>query len=377
MSYPLPIGYCTFSRQARYGFVLPILSGKRKGELFFQAADTTLAQRPQLFAVEADIEFIRAQPLINEFVPEELNIGFLFPDGGYALGPKLALQTRIRKFCASHASDAALNLQLAELWGASSERVTARMKMIRTLRVRCGNQAGDWFSERALPQSVMWDLISHHSRVSTDKEVLYDLRAKAVSEVDVNSEGLLPSGTWQQLYQLLGINRDDIAAQFWQECPFISRREGENQVSREGTLADFKRPSQLSLDVRALGRQEQRIGRILAGAVEDRINTLEFLRTYVDRGTFGNDAIRVIKEELTNARAFDLNSEWVVAKIVLKLFTICYPMQRGVLLFDLASLLGQFPVVADAIRNKTYASRSIYVRQAQGAILSVLDSSAK
>lgn len=126
-------------------------------------------------------------------------------------------------------------------------------------------------------------------------------------------------------------------------------------------------------EVGQFGRQEQRVGKILAEFVNHPELTTKFLRQYKDRGNFANRALAGFEREIGRGRLLPEDAVYLVAGFIGKLYTLSFPMQRGLLLYDLACMLRNSGPAAEAVRLRTDQSRSIYVLDAKAAIYDVLN----
>jgi hypothetical protein len=358
----VPFGYIPYISGQTTGFVLPVLG---TGSSLFTETEGPLSDSDRIFFRVDRSEFIKMEPKSYYMSENEINYAVLIDPAYLIIGPCSFIEEIIRKDGQHLFNDLAIYLQICELFGSEKERVESIEEIGKLFSNTLSELTASRFINDAIPRSILWSYISQRIVVSASSEKRRFLRAQAVKNANFASSGLFSEALWNDLLPNLSISREQFVSEFQNE---VSARN--LKVERKPPVAE--RFGSLLRQVGHLGRQEQRIGRILAEFIEDPELTLNFVSKYRDRGQFANEALDTL-EALARTR-FDIERpDFFVASFVDKLYTLCFPMQRGTLLYDLAFALRHKSIVVDAIRARVEGSRSIYVMSAKSAIYDVLD----
>lgn len=114
---------------------------------------------------------------------------------------------------------------------------------------------------------------------------------------------------------------------------------------------------------------------LLAEVLRDHRTGSELLRKFGTRAAYERIAVTLVMQALghpsdPNARPY--NDEMIVAKLVNRLYTACFPLSRGYLLENLSKHLAIYPEINKAIARKLEETGSIFVHRHASAIRSYL-----
>lgn len=130
----------------------------------------------------------------------------------------------------------------------------------------------------------------------------------------------------------------------------------------EGLIEGIKRRS----------RQEERLAMVLKSFIEDGPTGQLVLETYSDRATFARNAISYVQN--LNISGSTKEIELQIARAIPTIVKMAYPMQKGQILLDLASILGGHTYIGQVIRSLTTRSRASNVLILKEWIISKLGS---
>jgi len=359
------IGYIpSISRQST-GFVTPVF---RCGSSIFTEVEGEFPGDPPLALGVGSENVVALDPVYCEIAESDLNYGILFDAQSLAVGPKSVLNSVVRARGKHLFDDVAVYMQLAEIFGSSEEKRQASKAFSRALADVFSRDVSNRFCNDAVRRSVLWDHISKNIKIDGNREALSALRRVAIKDAEFETEYLFPEYIWEKLIPHLSVERTRFVTEFEKEVHSRTYL-GDTEDAHEKAYRDH-----VLREVSRLGRQEQRVGRVLAAYIENPEFTREFLARYRDRSQFANEALSEFRKEIIRPHLLDESPEFIVAGFVDKLYTLCFPMQRGVLLYDLACTLRGCGAAADAVRSRADRSGSMYVIGAREMIHEVLDS---
>jgi hypothetical protein len=132
-------------------------------------------------------------------------------------------------------------------------------------------------------------------------------------------------------------------------------------------------PYKIAVSISRISRQEERVSVILDLILRDRRRGFEILNKYQgDRAKFASYAIEEIRSSFSDESS--TNDQIIAASLVARFFSYTYPMNRGRLLFFLATHLAKYPVVNAAISRCLSRTASMFVEEYRSKIRALLDS---
>ena len=149
---------------------------------------------------------------------------------------------------------------------------------------------------------------------------------------------------------------------------FDSKRHLDNELSDVE-----RRAEQIMSEISNRGRQEERLALVLDLLLSGDSSGSYVFANYIDRAVFAERAIGYLSEALSKKEQSPSDTEKVISNELPKLIRLAFPMQRGVLLLELAKKLGGYPNIAKAIRSITERSGSNIINLQRGRILHELD----
>jgi hypothetical protein len=356
------IGYTPYISNQSLGFVAPVFS---LGSVIFTETEGLFPHSPNLFISVYERDLIRISSDFCEISSPDLNYGVLFDPETLAVGSKKYIKHVIETHGEHLFDDSAIALQISEIFGSYSEKTLSRNRFSKDISNCFSQESAFRFRNDAISRSTLWEHISKRMILNEDLGFLGSLRKLAVRNADFHLENLFPEFIWDKLSPHLSIDRDKFITEFQSEV-HLDEDEGDQKDYQEYYHNILR-------EVSKYGRQEQRVGKVLAEFVKNPELATRFLRQYRDRGQFANEALGRFEREIYKDRLLPTEAEYLVAGFVAKLYTLAFPMQRGMLLYDLACTLRDSGAAAEAVRLRTDKSGSIYVIDARAAIYDVLD----
>ncbi len=370
-------GYVPFQDRTP-GFMLPVVSYPgQPGRWLIQEVDeytnSVSAFRPMNGLVSSTVIPIRG-PSVR--IGGAVVHAFVADTGAVHTGTAQELEPLLRAFLAQHPDEAAVAVQVAELVGTSDEKRSARARMRRAVLEQTGPTSARAFYEGSTLRLALWDRLlaaapdANAARriaasrpqlkvtIGVDGAIAVDLSALAPEDVaQINVAEVIA-----ELEREFDVSAGDVAESMEAEAP-PPRPEPNLELSVTRALDRIKRA----------GRQEERLAIVIDEFLADREVGEAILSRYHDRAKLASWALRELGLQCFGLDPSFTQTELVAASMIPKLFTNCYPMNRGWLLYCLAKHLAKYPIVNTTIRQTLNRSVSIYVEWDRPQILALLD----
>lgn len=124
-------------------------------------------------------------------------------------------------------------------------------------------------------------------------------------------------------------------------------------------------------DIAALPRQEMRILELIRAILDDPNSGKALLNQFQDAGQFANNAAAYLR--CYEKYLFPQADPTFLNHLVSQLYSMVYPKRRGVLMLDMANVLGHVDPIADGIANRMNRSNAMDVRHYSGLIATALE----
>jgi hypothetical protein len=357
------VAYARLDRLAGDGFVLPLLRVGGQANWFTQQADE-ITGCITLFRMLDDIALEQWEipnPIVVRVGDPQV---YVFINGSTILvGTSVDIEPALREFVRQNPSSVAARLQIYQIIGSPAERRVARSAMRSAIESNMGEAAATSFYKSSLESAFWIKLVSAWKLTENPdrrEELRSAFRVSLENDGKIHIEDLYPADENENRL-LTGI---------------ISDLKLEFEVSGS-TLSPVGLLPSKSIDdrLRVIGytaRQEERIARLLAGILEDHGTGMSVLRSYMPRALFERRAVAHAIELFGENSENYSESDTVISKLIFNLFSYCFPMNRGYLLYFLAKHLAIYPKVNRAIEQKLKATNSMFVREHAGAIMASL-----
>jgi hypothetical protein len=262
-----------------------------------------------------------------------------------------------------------VQIQLADIFGDQSGKIGLRHKIRNSILHSSGEASARRF-DVGYARSTLWDvafdstddiLSKMHPREIMESFDVEDIGGGVRVSIDPNLSKALSSQT------LLRIN-----AIFRQR--FDRSRQGDLfEPSRD----DFSSPDpdprleEAYLDIKNLPRQEERLSHLLRLSIAYPEVGIPLLGIYRDKSRFANRAVSYAKSYLL--LGMDQNERIrTVSHMVAPIVEFAFPMNRGLLLYELSLALGEFDQISDAISARLRQTNARAVADFRTAIENVL-----
>lgn len=290
---------------------------------------------------------------------------YVFVDDDYHAhaGTVEELHDVLRGYKSSHPIMFGINCQIEELIGDAEDKLQAHADLINRLSDSVRPRALEICFIELILRPIIWtEMLSKSDREEMAQIILTNRRSiglkyikegEFVIQIPSVVGGLFSQGQLQ-----------DIVKKLEMEYLYIGKRTKLFKNKGKFVITSFKideyfRPK----------RQEGRIARLLRQYVENYETGRASFEDYFERQdikTFERKALYAIDEAIFSRKGeFVVEDqrlrELQVADLVPRLYSIVFPMSKGVLLLCLASELGHYRLVNDAIRRKLDASNAFVV----------------
>jgi hypothetical protein len=356
------------------GFALPLLSIPGMPSQFAIQEVDEYSQKIRAYKI---LEWEQTEPIalpapVLSKVGGDLIYVFVDTEGSIHCGSLQSIESALRRFAEEQPSQREILLQIFELVGSINERRENRLLMRKRIADQAGDTAARAFYERSTLRSALW---SRLIAAAPDSEAATRIiRARSNIEPDIDSSGRITidlSCISPADYSRLTLTAliDELQSEF----------NPQDEENKELALPIHEslqvgNVSKTLKRIKAARRLEERIAILLDELIKNPNARQAILRQYSrDKAVI---ATRMLKNVIVPAFIHTHNEgdvEFLVATLIPKLYTQEFPMQRGVLLFDLAKHLGKYRHINDAIRDRTRKSNAYSVQIYRADIDSELD----
>lgn len=342
------IGYIPYEDLESSGFLLPIFSISGNDGNYIQVPDIS-GNKISNFSIIEEIEkdyfnAVDSGVIVHSGGP--LNFGFRDHLSHNHFGSLEHLSNIFEIFMLS-SDDIATKMQIAELTGSPDIKKKYRAQMIDAVEDFLGPTASDHFQQNSIFLQALWDCLISKIVDEKDLKNLHENRRMLLLEADFELPGFFPLKLQTWLQDSLSIDPIDIESQVRAEMPdsstnMVQSKEDTNAL-RHHIFSELK-------EIMAPRRQEARVSLLVKKIMQNPGMGKHLAQQFNDRTGFSQHATNIINSNIDNFQlAPDTGFiEWLVDA----LYSICYPRQRGVLLYELASNLGQYAAFADAILSR-------------------------
>lgn len=363
-------GYIPYSLSNDAGFILPVFNTFGMDGFFIQSPDIRSINISEFILVQdfSHEEILKVSLTLHAEIGDKLIFGFQDDLGAIAIGDLDSLSGFLQSYLSTGLETSA-GLQIAELLGSSEEKKKFRTKMANIVELSTGEHASDNFSHSSVFLNALWDklvsIVSDGSKLSE----LVKHKKLILLNADSSLDGIFPLDLQIWLKDEIGVDSYHIADSLERELPIGIFGNKRSDVESVGILQ--ARLNKELHEIHGEPRQEARIARMIRRIMENPGIGRHLIKSYQDRAQFARDATRLI---YNNINYFDLSpDEDFIDWLVDRLYTMSYPRQRGVLLYELAIRLGEFPAFADSIARHAQASNAEAVHLAIDAIMERLN----
>lgn len=266
----------------------------------------------------------------------------------------------LRKFEADNPRMTEVILQIKELIGSQTEKRELRKKFRNKLFDAGDKTSAHSFMEDSVLRSELWTILLKSAPNNEAAHRILSCRSKMsvkignLGKVEIDLFNLSPSDYSQ-------IKFEDIVKHIQNELDETSKPDYNDNTEKsiDDLLIDQRAIDSAISETRRAGRQEERVTILIRIFLEDFDLGRSVLSIYQsDRGQFATQAIKIINSTLATGRLSKKQATENVVTLIKYLYRICYPMNRGALLFFFAHHIGQYPEVASIIKNRLYSSDS-------------------
>jgi hypothetical protein len=282
-------------------------------------------------------------------------------------------------FAKANKTQFGVNSQIAELIGDRQQKVKARVDII--VWLRNNNIVDDIlniFFLQTIARPALWEKLQ--GAVKGKVIIRNFAERRRINVVFQGKNKAIGITVPVDIIIRLGVRLfNEIVAEFTLEM---------RETARLARLVDLRGFSLInsSTQDRRLRRQEARVARLLKEYVDDLTNGLASFERYQqnERLTkFERYALGLIGEVISpnllpreTNRANIREREYAIARVLDNLYKVAYPLNRGILLVNLADQLYPFPVLNRAIRSRVNSSSSMAVSQVRDLVYNLLDQDA-
>jgi hypothetical protein len=373
------IGCVPFDKDIIAGFALPVFEHPEHDALLtVQEIDEYLNVIASFKTLEGDLyKTIPVQTDLIARVGAAQIHAFITEDGTTHVGTLAAIEPTLRAFVKRFPERRAISLQVMELVGTAEEKRAARGKMRQLISDRAGAAAARLFYQRSALCAAIWArLIAAAPNPAAARRILslrsrINPRMEGDRQIKIDLRDLDPA-------DYSGITVAELAADLQREFEFLTENaivisisesiSSPTEEQRDTVTRALKRISEA-------GRQEERLAILMDEILKDKEKGFLLLLQYKeDRGKFATRALRQILGPVFSTRARPVKDEQIMASFVPKLYTLSFPMSRGLLLYFLGKHLGKYRVINRAIKRRLDHSKSMFVSSHRTAIEGILKS---
>ena len=311
-------------------------------------------------------------------VGDEPIYAFVDSSGSPHLGTLQQLRPILKGFAKRHPTYTAVNLQIAELIGASHEKRIARSNMRELITRDSGVNAARSFYEGSALRVALWQELIRQAGDADAADRIIAVRSRISACIGKNGTIELDLAALSP-EDIKIINQESLIEKLSAEFDVTSTVDPEK--SDPIAAADdvvTKKANQVLRKVSSAGRQEERIAILMSAILEDRASGLAALRRYPkDRAKVATWGLRQLRSEIANRtpnqmplfgenvdlgdkeeRVFD---ERIIANLIPRLFGQSFATNRGVLLLMMAEYLGWSVLARDAIKHVLNRTKAMFV----------------
>lgn len=280
---------------------------------------------------------------------------FLPPNGEPLRGNLQEIGAQLLSILEGGELSASVAVQVAELVGDSTLRISARRRMREFLRVKEGEYAATSFYEISSLRSALWDGLLKRAPGEAAANRFLRVRSMVVPVIDgygsisVDVSAASPEDHyWLTSPDLIGQLQEEFS-----DLVSVSKRE-------DADLGVVPPTEELLSAIGARRNQEVRIALLLRAILTNPDWGLEALRGYRDKSKFGEIALNLMRSRFGNPHSKS-DIEVVAAAAIHDIILASFPMHRGRVLLALAQNLSRYSTIADALSSymKKTASRIV------------------
>jgi hypothetical protein len=304
----------------------------------------SLSGQPQVYAV-------LGQPMIYAFFTE---------DAVAHVGTLDELAATLEAFVHRKPRGDAVALQIIELMGHLDQKKLARTTFRNEIRNSVGLKAAQAFYEGSILRSSLWQRLLSRAPSTDFAQRILGVRSQLSAEI-VDGKIQLDLRALEE-EDRAQIDQDRLEAELLEEFVGLGMEAGAAEIVIDTGSVEDKRADELVRVITRTGRQEERVAIILREILRDRENGLAILSKYqLETAKFAKRVLREIEFSFKNRSSKKMTDEALVASMVRPMFMMQFPMSRGALLYYLAKHLGNWPLVADEIRERLGSTESQFV----------------
>lgn len=350
----------------KFGFRTPVFVEKASGRTYIQI----VSEFEDLTANFQEIN-VGAHDLVKISDNSEARIGnepiavFVGIDGVRA-----ASRIELRQYVQAtlhQARSISLELEWAEVYGGPREKIAAREKALSAISSSKGRLAQRSFWKSLLVDGV-WTAILEGRVSEESREALLSERHSAMLSVNLDNEALISDACWARISPHIKFDRESFRARAMRDLPsshdltdipVAELNEGRHEFD-EGQIAERVR------EIRAQGRQEERIALLIREFIENPILAERVLEKYSDRAQLADYGARLLRQ---NVEAAKYQPQEFFPWLITELYRNCISFNRGELLYSLTRHLGDQVDLAREIRAHAQVGQSADVRRLRSRIL--------
>ena len=355
--------------ERRYGFRTPFFIEKASGRLYIQIIsefeylvesfqEISVDDRDLVNFPSGSMATIGSEP-ISVFVGNE--------------GARAGSRSDLRRYVEDTINEfqsIGIQLEWAEIYGGSSERVTARERALSAIASRKGRLA-QWSFWKSLLVDGVWSAILEGRISEQSREALLSERHSAMLSVDVDNEALVSEISWSRISPHIRFDRESFRARAMRDLPdthdltdtpVAVMTEGRDYFS-EGQITERAR------EIRSRGRQEERIALLIREFLENPLFAEKVLEKYSDRAQLADYGAKLLRQNVEAAKHQPRDFfPWLITE----LYRNCISFNRGELLYSLTQHLGDHVDIAREIRAHAQVGQSADVKRLRSRIMNRL-----
>ncbi|HEX4712842.1 hypothetical protein [Phenylobacterium sp.] len=355
-----------------FGLPVAVLPGDDK--LWVQVRDQFSQRIVDFHAIEdvsvttvdriADIGVKVGRPYVHAFFDRQ---------GQLYLDTAEGLRTILRIAFESPATPLSTKLAISEQLADAPAQKLVREDLLEIFSKVFGAAAARSYENSAV-RSRFWALLESAAVSAEVRERIQRLRPRLLASVGdygkitVDASLLNPSD--------LTIELKEIVAKLAGEFRGISGHVGKLPRVDLSSVRNLHDPTAIAIinAVKLSPRQEERVALLMRGVLLHPLSGMEALRLHRESASFARTATEYMRQSLDAGPIDEKGREIILAKAVRRLFTDCFPLQRGKLLYYLAVHLGEFPILRSAISASLDRSHAFSVERYRSDTAEVLAS---
>lgn len=346
-----------------FGFALPIFStSKDNSKVFIQYVDEISGHISEFRPISHNkpISDINSRIILG-IGDEPIHI-FVDKEGSLLAGDIRTIRSGLTKFIDENSLETSINLQIYGLVGTQIEQRSSRKNFRNTVYDSGDTLAAKVFIEGSVLKTELWKILLRAApSVESAKRILLARSNITVIIGENNRIHIDVSHISPEDYSNISLH--EIERLIQTEFDEIIRPETSSENANEDEGRKYE--ENISLEVRKVkskGRQEERVTLLLKIILDDPETGTQILQEYgLDRGKFALDSIKIMLFLLVTNRPVGRYQTEITKMVVRQIYRVCFPMNRGALLYFFAKYFSQYEDIRPIIDEKFEQSNSAAV----------------